>query len=440
MNTTREHAVVIGGSMAGLVAARVLSNHFKNVTIIEKDKVNDKPETRKGQPQTRHIHLLLVHAMNILTEYFPQLKKELLENGALELDVGNDYNWYSYGGFKKKGATGIKALTMTRQLLEYHVKKHALDIKNITIQDEAKVIEMKMQDENVKALVVEKTGERHVINTDFVVDASGRGTSAFRWLKQHGYPTPEESKIKIDIMYVTILFERKKMPEGEKTEVISYTPDAPKEKLGAVLMPIEDDRWVLTLIGMRGAVPPQNDDELLKFLKELPISELYDTIATATRLTDFVVYKYPNSVRRHYEKLKKFPGSYLVLGDAVSSFNPMYAQGMASSICQAKILDEVLKSTPSNEKVFKPYINKVNKVIEDFWTSGAYEDFKYPETEGEKPVGLKTINGYMKALQKAANKDAELFKEILEVAGALKSGKELFRPKILWKVFKKTYN
>lgn len=114
----------------------------------------------------------------------------------------------------------------------------------------------------------------------------------------------------------------------------------------------------------------------------------------------------------------------------------MYAQGMASSICQAKILDEVLGITPSNEKVFKTYINKVNKVIEDFWTAGSYEDFKYPETEGEKPVGLKMVNGYMKALQKATNKDTELFKELLEVAGYLKSGKELFRQRILWKVIK----
>lgn len=436
MSTNREHAVVIGGSMAGLVAARVLSNHFKKVTIIEKDKVNNKPETRKGQPQTRHIHLLLANAMNILSGYFPELKKELLENGALELDVGNDYSWYSYGGFKKKGTTGITALTMTRQLLEYHVKKHVLNIGNVAICDETKVLEMKMEGENVKGLVLENEGVRNGIDTDFVVDASGRGTRAFKWLKQYGYPTPEESTIKIDIMYVTILFERKKMPEGKKIETISYTPDAPKEKLGAVLMPIENDRWVLTLIGLRGAEPPQNEDELLNFLKALPISELYDIISNTTRLTDFVVYKYPNSVRRHYEKLNKFPGSYLVLGDAVSSFNPMYAQGMASSIGQAEILDEVLKSTPSNSDVFKPYINKVNKVIEDFWTAGAYEDFRYPETVGVKPVGLKVVNGYMKKLQKAANKDTELFKEILEVAGSLKSGKKLFRPRILWKVLK----
>lgn len=436
MNTAREHAVVIGGSMAGLVAARALSNHFKKVTIIEKDKVDNKPETRKGQPQTRHIHLVLAHAMNILLAYFPSLKKELIENGASELDVGNDYNWYSYGGFKKKGVTGITALTMTRELLEYHVKKQVLNIKNITIQDETKALEMKMQNENVNALVLEKAGEKQIINTDFVVDASGRGTKAYKWLEQYGYPTPEETKIKIDIMYVTILFERKKMFPEEKLEVISYTPEAPNEKLGAVLMPIENNRWVLTLIGMRGVEPPQNDEELLKFLKGLPISGLYDAISGATRLTDFLVFKCPHSIRRHYEKLERFPGSYLVLGDAVSNFNPMYAQGMASAICQAKILDEVLRITPSNDKVFKTYINKVNKVIEDFWTSGSYEDFKYPETEGEKPAGLKMVNGYMKALQKAANKDTELFKELLEVAGYLKSGKDLFRPKILWKVFK----
>ncbi|MFH6942763.1 NAD(P)/FAD-dependent oxidoreductase [Flavobacterium sp. FlaQc-50] len=436
MNTKREHAVVIGGSMAGLVTARVLSKHFRNVTIIEKDKVNDKPETRKGQPQTRHIHLVLAQAMNILLGYFPSLKKELIEAGALELDVCNDYNWYSYGGYKKKGVTGITALTMTRELLEYHVKKHVLSIGNITILDETKALEMKMKDENVYALVLEKAGEKQLINTDFVVDASGRGTRAYKWLEQHGYATPEETKIKIDIMYVTILLERKEIPQGKKAEVISYTPDAPNEKLGAVLMPIEENRWVLTLIGMRGVEPPQNDEELLKFLKGLPISGLYDTVSEAKRLTDFLVFKCPHSIRRHYEKLKKFPGSYVVLGDAVSNFNPMYAQGMASSICQAKVLDEVLTIIPANDKVFKPHIKKVNDVIEDFWTAGSYEDFKYPETEGEKPVGLKMVNGYMKALQKAANKDTELFKEILEVAGYLKSGKTLFRPKIMWKVFK----
>lgn len=315
MSTNREHAVVIGWSISLEFA---LSNHFKKVTIIEKDKVNNKPETRKGQPQTRHIHLVLAHAMNILTAYFPSLKKELIANGALELDVGNYYNWYSYGGFKKKGVTGITALTMTRELLEYHVKKQVLDIKNIAIQDETKAIEMEIEDENVKALIVEHAGEKQVINTDFLVDASGRGTRAFKWLEQYGYPTPEEAKIKIDIMYVTILFERKKMLPGEKLEVISYTPEAPKEKLGAVLMPIENNRWVLTLIGMRGVEPPQNDEELLKFLKGLPISGLYDQISGATRLTDFLVYKCPTSARRHYEKLEKFPGSYLVLDDGVS--------------------------------------------------------------------------------------------------------------------------
>ncbi len=437
MKTNRIHATVVGGSMAGLIAARVLSNHFEKVTIIEKDIVNNEPETRKGQSQTKHIHLLLVQAMNTLSHYFPDLKEELLANGALELDVGNDYNWYSYGGIKKKGKTGITALTMSRPLLEYHVKKGVVSMGNIVIQDNTKVKEIHIKNNVVRALSIEKEGKREELKTDFIVDASGRGSKSFKWLKQHGYEIPQESKIKIDITYVTVLFKRKKVALGQKLEVISYSPEAPKEKLGVVMMPIEDDRWVLTLIGMRGAIPPQNDQELIMFLKKLPIKGIYDIVSETDRLTEFMVYKYPNSVRRHYEKLKNFPGSYIVLGDTISSFNPMYAQGMASSIFQAKILDEVLGQITSNDHIFKPYISKVTKIIEALWTAGAYEDFKYPETEGKKPIAANLVNNYMKTLQKAANNDAELFKEILEVAGFLKPGMKLFRPKILWKVFRK---
>lgn len=80
------HALVIGGSMAGLLAARVLLNHFDRVTIVERDRLLEQPTLRQGVPQASHVHVLLTQGQRILEQLFPGLEAELTAAGAPTVD------------------------------------------------------------------------------------------------------------------------------------------------------------------------------------------------------------------------------------------------------------------------------------------------------------------------------------------------------------------
>ena len=67
----RQRAVVIGASLAGLLAARVLRDAFDEVVLVERDRIPVRPEPRSGVPQARHIHVLLVRGAQILEALFP---------------------------------------------------------------------------------------------------------------------------------------------------------------------------------------------------------------------------------------------------------------------------------------------------------------------------------------------------------------------------------
>src|ERR687894_1042341 len=93
------HALVIGGSMAGLLAARVLSERFGRVTIVERDHFPEGPRFRKGVPQSRHLHVFMMRGRMISDRLFPGLSEELEEAGAVLLDSASDFEWLTPPGF-----------------------------------------------------------------------------------------------------------------------------------------------------------------------------------------------------------------------------------------------------------------------------------------------------------------------------------------------------
>ncbi|MGH7541795.1 MAG: FAD-dependent oxidoreductase, partial [Gemmatimonadota bacterium] len=131
----REHALVIGGSLAGLLAARVLSDHFDRVTIVERDPVRDRAETRKGQPQTRHLHGLLAQGLEILKRLFPGLEESLCEGGAIVADMGETIRWYQWGGYRIQFHSDLRGALMSRPFLEWQVRRRVLALPNVTLLD-----------------------------------------------------------------------------------------------------------------------------------------------------------------------------------------------------------------------------------------------------------------------------------------------------------------
>lgn len=436
IKNNRTQAIVMGASLGGLMTARILSKHFKKVIIIEKDIVNRQPESRKGQPQTRHLHGLLPAGFNVMKSYFPDLQEALAEEGANVCDFAETMVWNTYGGYRKRFNMNLTAVTMSRPLLEHLIRERVLARSNVELMDNTGVKNLITTPENqrVTGVMIQKGNEEaNNIMADLVIDVTGRTSRTSQWLQDLGYETPPVSEVKVNVGYATRIFKRN--PQDEHTNHwLLCTPNAPTESRFGGIFPIEGNRWVATVGGWHGDSASVNENEFLVFAKSLPMPEIYDIISKSEPLTEIVPYKFISSLRRHYEKLMRFPLGYLVLGDAVSSFNPTYGQGMTSAALQAAELDKILSENIAETKLATTFFKKAAKVIDIPWGLAVGEDFRFPATEGPKPPGIDFINKYVARVHRATLKDEVVCKAFLKVMSLLEPPTSLFRPRILWRV------
>ncbi|MGY0408677.1 MAG: hypothetical protein ACWIPJ_10055, partial [Polaribacter sp.] len=385
------------------------------------------------------IHNLQYVAFRTMNKYYPELKKQLLENKAVKMDWGYSLNLYSHGGFKKKFVKGFDLMTMTRPLLEYLIREFTLSRSNIILKDNTLFKSYLLSDDKKRIngikVINAKTEEENLLKADLVVDVMGRGSRTSRLLTELEFETPDKSKVKINMVYNTRIYTRD--PEDPRgADRIMYKPTPPKEKLGVLLIPIEDNKWTLTLTGRHGGDPAMDYEGTLKFLKGLPFPDLYNIISKSNPIGEPMKYKFLESQWIHYEKLKNFPMGLLVLGDAVSSFNPIYAQGMSAMSFQVDALNGLLKNNTPDDKLAKKYFNSVKKINGRCWKTSVWEDFRYPETVGTKPFMVKVINKFLDKTLKVSNNDEVVYEAFLSVAMMVKSPITLFKPKILWRIFK----
>lgn len=438
-NHVGKEAIVIGGSMAGLLTARVLSDHFERVTLVERDKFNDQPESRKGQPHTRHLHGLLAQGLQIMSHYFPDLSQALAEGGAMVGDMGERMRWYCYGGYRTRFTLGIPGATMSRPFLEWQIRRRVQALPNVTVLDECDVERPVTAATNERVVGVEvvhraQENRRETLHADLVVDAAGRGSSAPKWLEALGYTRAAENSVKVNVGYATRIYRRNPHEAGAEDWIL-VTPVAPAERRFGGAFPIEGDRWVVTVGGWAGDHATTDESTFTAFAKSLPASDLYDIMCKNEAISDIVTYKFPASLRRHYEKLNRFPEGYLVLGDAVCSFNPLYGQGMTTAAIQAQTLDELLTERKGAlDGLWRVFFKQVAKAIDIPWQTAVGEDFRFPETEGKKAPGTDFINAYVARVHRCSHTDPVVCKAFIEVMNLLKPPTSLFHPALLWRV------
>jgi 2-polyprenyl-6-methoxyphenol hydroxylase-like FAD-dependent oxidoreductase len=442
----RQHAIVIGGSMGGLLTARVLSKHFDRVTIVEKDRVELRPESRPGQPQTRHLHALLATGLNVMTDYFPDLPQALVNHGAIVNDFTDSMRWYSYGGYRVQFKIGFNMTTMSRVLLEHLVRERVLALPQIELLDRA----------TVKQLVATPAGDMHsdanhqrisgaivsqpnsksqptTLSADLIIDVSGRNSHSSQWLQDLGYAPPPESEVTVNVGYGTRLYRRDPEDPRSQTWVLS-TPEAPHQKRFGGMFPIEGNRWLVSIGGWHGECVPLDDRGFLEFARSLPSADIYETLCSCEPLSEIIPHKFGSSRRRHYERLKRFPSGYIVLGDAIASFNPTYGQGMTVAALEAVELDRLLSANRSDDRLAATFFDRVAKIIEMPWQLAVGEDFRYPQTTGTKPVGVDIVNYYVKRLHQATLSDRVVGDAFFKVMNLINPPSTLFHPQIVWRV------
>lgn len=421
---SRHRAIVIGGSMSGMLAARVLADHFAEVVLFDRDAFPQPGENRKGVPQGQHAHALLASGRQILERYFPGFKDELYGQGALKGDYQR-VRWFDNGVYHTR-FDGLEALVISRPRLEAHVRARLTALRNVRINDRRDVEAPAADAGRVTGV---KVGD-DVISADLVVDASGRGSQSPAWLEKLGFPRPPEEAVRVDLGYTTRIFQRK--PDHLKGDIAVICPSAPPAKRGGVALAMEGDRWMVTLFGMLGDHPPNDDRGFLEFARSLPAPDVHEVIAQAEPLTALIPFKFPQSTRRHYESLARFPGGYLVFGDAVCSFNPIYGQGMSTAALQAAALDKCL--TAGDAELAKRFFAAASKVIDAPWTMAVGGDLRYEDVDGPRTGMVKFVNWYIGKLHIAAAGDPAVARAFHRVANLLDPPPSLMQPAIAFRI------
>ena len=434
------NAIVIGGSMAGLLTARVLSNHFDRVTILERDSVHDYPESRKGQAHTRHLHGLLANGLQIMTHYFPDLPEAFSKMDVFMGDMGESMRFYAHGGYRKPFHFGLDGVTISRPQLEYMIRSRVLTLPNVTLRDNCAVKKLltSPDKQRITGVLMEQRGaviETQELTAVLTVDCTGRGSRTPQWLKEVGFAAPPESEVKVYIGYATRLYKRDPHdPRGQQWTLI--TPDAVNDLCFGGAFAIENGRWIVSIGGWSGNHCPVDEAGFLEFAQNLPAPDVYNIITQSEPISEIMTHKFPASLRRHYEKLSHFPDGYLVLGDTIASFNPTYGQGMTSAAMQAQVLDEILYRQLSPDAIARAFFKKAAKVVDVPWQMAVGEDFRFATTSGPKPPGTDLINRYTARVNRASHGDAVVGEAFLKVMNLLAPPTSLFNPRILWRVLR----
>jgi hypothetical protein len=284
-----------------------------------------------------------------------------------------------------------------------------------------------------------EVGHREILSADLVVDTTGRGSASPKWLIGMGYAPPPETEIKVNVGYATRIY-RGSPNDLLDGQLLMVTPQPPHDKRSAFIFPIEGDRWLATLGCIAGDYPPSDEAGYLEFARSLAVPDVYNFLSRLEPLSDVVQHRFPASLRRHYEKLTHFPAGYLVAGDAICSFNPVYGQGMTSAALQAATLDRVLDSQPTSSNLAPAFFKAAAQVVDIPWQLAAGEDFRYPQTVGPRTPVTGFINSYVERVHIATHNDTLVYGAFLQVMNLKKAPTSLFHPKIVWHVLRNKPN
>lgn len=428
MTQDRGRAVVIGASVAGLLAARVLSDHFSSVTLIERDKLPSAAEHRGGVPQARHIHGLLARGLRILETLFPGFEAELDAAGAPRIEWMRDTLQLIATGWTPPYSSKFYSRPCSRLLLESLIRRRVLALPNLELLEGYSASELLGAHGRVTGVRLEarRGGDTRALDADLVVDASGRGSRAPEWLAALGCDAPAETHVNANLGYATRLYRLRQHP-GWRGLFMMTTPALPR---GGVFIEIENGVWMMTLAGTAGDVPPTDEAGLLAFARSIPAPPLHAALEQAEPLTPIYGYRRTGNRLRHYERLRRFPRGFVVLGDAVCAFNPIYGQGMTAAALGAVELDRWLQAGGGDGRRFQKRLARRNA---DAWMMATYEDFRYP-TEGAPPPRIaRALNGYVDWLFDAAPDVPEIPNRFLRVMHLVMPPVSLFDPRLILK-------
>lgn len=436
-----EQAVVVGAGMGGLAAAGALADHFERVLVLERDVLPSEATPRPGVPQAKHVHALLAGGQHALFDLFPGFEGDLARTGAVAVRVGLD-TWFERPGYDPfpRRDLGWDSYALSRTQLEFALRQRVQKTANVVFRERCHVEELVARSDGAMVTgvrCVTRHEKSETLKADLVVDASGRGGLTLGLLGSIGQALPEESTVGIDLAYSSAVFAIPDDASRDWKGVFTFG-QPPKNTRGGLLLPLEANRWIVTLAGRHGDRPPGDPQGFMAFARELRTPTIYNAIEHAERLGDVARFRFPESAYRHYERLEPFPTGLLPLGDAVCRFNPVYGQGMSVAAQEARALKHLLASRatapdPLNG-LARTFFAEATALIETPWASAAVRDFLFPDTRGKRPANFEQLLAFESALSRLAAEDPAVHKLVLEVQHLLKPRSVYRDPQLVTRV------
>ena len=439
------HAIVVGGSIGGMLTARVLADHFDRVTIIERDQLPEGSENRPGVPHARHLHFFFKRGLMVAEELFPGLTADLLAAGSHLLDQGRDFRILYRSGWSPRKEMGLEFCTFTRPLLEATIRKHLLaDSQKIEILQGFEVAGLILDGSRVAGVNVHPRHqdpnapvETRALAGDLVVDTSGRGSKAPEWLETSGFAKPEETVVDAFWGYATRIYEPvEDYKKDWKNLLVMNRP--PYQPRAGIIQPIEGNRWLVTIAGVMHDYPPTDEEGFLRFARSLSSPELYRAIEHAKPLSRIWGYRRTENRLRHYDKLA-LPAGFAALGDSVCAFNPVYGVGMTLTGLEVLALRDGLRKGKGRLDSHR-FQKQVAKLVAAPWALTTGEDLRWPATQGGKITPkVSFMHWYIEQVIRLIPQSEEVFRRFQEVNHMLKGPGALFHPAVLGPVLRQAF-
>ncbi|MFD7446138.1 FAD-dependent oxidoreductase [Streptomyces sp. NPDC059909] len=439
-NEKRNRAVVLGGSMAGLLAARVLADAYAEVLVVDRDALVGVTGPRRGVPQGRQVHGLQARGQQIIEELFPGLTKQVVADGGAIGDMAENIRWYLKGKRLAKPHTGLTSLTVTRPFFERHVRDRVLELPQISFLEEHDVVGLEATADRRRITGVRVSrhgaegGGTRILGADLVVDATGRGSRTPVWLEELGYERVEEERRKIGLGYASRLYRIREDPyeKGEISIGVVSSPAAPR---GAIAAKQEDGQVIVTAYGILGDHPPADPEGFDAFVRSLQVQDIHEAVQGLEPVGDPVAYRFPANQRRRYETMTRFPDGLLVTGDGVCSFNPAYAQGMTVAALAALTIRQYVRDDAPLDPL--QYLRDLaQEAVDGPWELMVGGDLAFPGVEGERTPMTRLLLAYMALVQEAAVHDEDVAHAFLRVFGLVDAPDSLLEPGLMHRVLR----
>lgn len=422
-------AVVVGGSIGGLLAGLVLAEVCDEVVLVERGELPDAPVPRVGVPQGGHAHGLLAGGLAALEQLLPGLCRELEQSGCPTGDNLSDAAWVFAGERLARGHSGVRGMTLARPLLEHAIRRRVSQLPNLSIRAGTRALGLRYEAGRVTGLrIAPARGVEEGLAAGLVVDASGRHSELPQWLAALGLAAPRIEEVALETHYASRTYARR--PHHLDGGIALSLVANPRVPRGGIALALDAERWIVSQYALGGARPPRDHAGFAAFARTLSSPALAELLEDAEPLSETRTLRFPSSIRRHYDKLPDFPSGLLVCADALASFNPTFGQGITVAAKQALLLRDLCRHLPL-ANLGKPFLQRAAPLVDVAWNASVGPAFSYPGVVGRPTLKMRITNAYLPHVISTAQHDVRVATTLLEVMQFLAPPSALFAPGLL---------